>query len=252
MAGDPSPERVVPLMKTLVASGVDIIELGVPFSDPMADGPAIQRACERALSHQTSYAQVVGFVAEFRKSNTRTPVVLMGYLNPLEAIGYASAVGLAKKAGADGFLIVDMPPEEGSSLEKEVLRNHLDLIFLLAPTTPEARIRTICKAARGFIYYVSLRGVTGAGNLSCSEVVQRLAEIKCHTDLPVGVGFGIKDAAVAAEIAEHCDAIVVGSAIVRCIERYRDDWSQCEAAISTLLRSMRQAMDTATGAAGTA
>ncbi len=247
VAGDPSPERTVPLMETLVASGVDIIELGVPFSDPMADGPAIQRACERALSHKTSYAETVGFVADFRTSNARTPVVLMGYLNPLEAMGYESAVGLAKKAEADGFLIVDMPPEEGVSLVEEMLRNHLDPIFLLAPTTPETRIRTICKSARGFIYYVSLRGVTGAGNLSCPEIVQRLAEIKRHTHLPVGVGFGIKNAAVAAEISVHCDAIVVGSAIVQCIERHPDDWPRCQAEISTLLRSMRQAMDAATG-----
>ena len=242
-AGDPTPGATVPLMHAMVAAGVDIIELGVPFSDPMADGPVIQQACERALEHHTSLRHVLEMVREFREKNSDTPVVLMGYLNPVEVMGYADFARSAADAGVDGVLTVDLPPEEGHDLVAELRNNGIDPIFLIAPTTGPARIERICKAASGFVYYVSLKGVTGAATLDTNEVAAKVAEIKAVTDLPVGVGFGIRDAASAAAIAEVADAVVVGSALVRRIAENASDEDAMQRKVAGLLSAMRVAMD---------
>ncbi len=217
-AGDPDPASCVPLMHALVAGGADIIELGVPFSDPMADGPVIQRASERALKHGVSLRDVISWVAEFRKSNEQTPVVLMGYANPIEAMGADNFVKAAKAAGADGVVVVDYPPEEAEQLVATLDGAGLDTIFLLSPTTSDARLKQVAQLGRGYLYYVSLKGVTGAANIDVADVAQRLARIRSHTKLPVGVGFGIRDGETARNIAQVADAVVIGSRLVQEIE----------------------------------
>jgi tryptophan synthase alpha chain len=217
-AGDPNAATTVPVMKSLVAAGADIVELGVPFSDPMADGPVIQRASERALAQGVGLADVLAIVAAFRGSDATTPVVLMGYANPIEAMGVEAFADRARAAGVDGVLVVDYPPEEAAEFAALLAARDLAPIFLLSPTTPEARIATVAALARGYVYYVSLKGVTGAGNLDAGEVGRKLAEIRRHVALPVGVGFGIRDAASAQAIAAHADAVVIGSRIIQEIE----------------------------------
>lgn len=217
-AGDPDPASTVPLMHALVAGGADIIELGVPFSDPMADGPTIQRSSERALVHGVSLRDVLSMVSEFRKSDQGTPVVLMGYANPIEAMGHEAFCQAAQAAGLDGVLTVDYPPEESADFAAQCAAVGLDPIYLLAPTTPEARVEAIGRQARGFIYYVSLKGVTGSANLDLTEVAAKLPAIRNHTGLPVGVGFGIRDAETARLVAGVADAVVIGSRIVQEIE----------------------------------
>ena len=242
-AGDPDPGDTVPLAHALVEAGANIIELGVPFSDPMADGPVIQRASERALAHHVSLHNVLEMVVEFRKKDHDTPVVLMGYLNPIEVMGYAEFARAAGEAGVDGVLTVDMPPEESEQLTRELVANNIDPIYLLAPTTDEARIKKICDAARGYVYYVSLKGVTGAASLDVGSVEEKLAQIRNQTDLPIGVGFGIKDASTAAAIANVADAVVVGSALINIIEQKMSHHAQMVEEVKTLVSSMRQAMD---------
>ncbi len=242
-AGDPDPEATVPVMHAAVAAGADLIELGVPFSDPMADGPVIQAACERALAHHTTLTRVLEMVARFRETDPDTPVVLMGYLNPVEAMGYGCFATAAGQAGVDGVLTVDMPPEESAALEQALAEQGLDPIFLIAPTTSPARISRICASARGFVYYVSLKGVTGAANLDVDAVAHKLREIRAVTDLPVGVGFGIRDAADAARIAALADAVVVGSALVRRVGSHAGDPQGAVREVSALLADMRRAMD---------
>jgi tryptophan synthase alpha chain len=242
-AGDPNPDVTVPLMHALVEAGADIIELGVPFSDPMADGPVIQRASERALVHHTSLHDVIDMVRSFRERNQTTPVVLMGYLNPLEVMGYEVFAQAAADAGIDGVLTVDIPPEEAGVFVPAMKARGIDPIFLLAPTSHRARIERIVGAASGFVYYVSLKGVTGAANLSLDSVREKLAEIRSCTDLPVGVGFGIKDPQTAAAMSEFADAVVVGSALVSRLESNLDDPQKGIAEIKTLLSEMRVAMD---------
>lgn len=242
-AGDPSPDFTVPLMHAMVEAGADIIELGVPFSDPMADGPVIQRASERALEHHVSLHDVLDLVRRFRANDRETPVVLMGYLNPLEVMGYAAFADAAAEAGVDGVLTVDIPPEEAESFVPAVKARGIDPIFLLAPTSNRGRIQRITAAASGFVYYVSLKGVTGAANLSLDSVREKLVEIRSCTELPVGVGFGIKDAATAAAMATFADAVVVGSALVSRIEAHLDDPQAALAEIGSLLAEMRTAMD---------
>jgi tryptophan synthase alpha chain len=218
-AGDPAPANTVPLMHVLVEGGADILELGVPFSDPMADGPTIQRASERALKHGVGLRDVLAMVAEFRKVNANTPVVLMGYANPIEAMGWDAFCSAAVTAGVDGVLTVDYPPEESGEFAAKCAAAGLDNIYLLAPTTPEARVEAVAKHARGFIYYVSLKGVTGAASIDMSEVAARLPAIHAATGLPVGVGFGIRDAETARQVAAVADAVVIGSRIVQEIEQ---------------------------------
>lgn len=244
-AGDPDPQVTVPLMHALVTAGADILELGVPFSDPMADGPVIQAACERALRHHVSLHKVLEMVRAFRAEDAITPVVLMGYLNPIEAIGYESFADEAAAAGVDGILTVDLPPEEAHDLVQVLKTRALDPIFLIAPTSGSGRIRAITTAASGFVYYVSLKGVTGASTLDPATVQTKLSEIRSATDLPVGVGFGIKDGPTAGAIAGMADAVVVGSAIVRHFAEHADAPQAIEAAVTTLLREMRSAIDEA-------
>ncbi len=242
-AGDPRKEDTVPLMHTLVARGADILELGVPFSDPMADGPVIQRASERALVHHTSLHDVLEMVRAFRETDADTPVVLMGYLNPIEVMGYEDFAEAAAEAGVDGVLTVDIPPEEGAELLAALRARHIDPIYLLAPTSTPERIRSLTASASGFVYYVSLKGVTGAGNLDLEAVRAKLGEIRAVTELPVGVGFGIKDAATARAMGEIADAVVVGSAIVSLVERHASDPEAIREAVGCLVGEMRQAMD---------
>ena len=242
-AGDPHPSITVPLMQRMVAAGADIIELGVPFSDPMADGPTIQQAHERALLHNTSLRNILEMVTEFRQTNQTTPVVLMGYLNPIEIMGYETFAKAAQAAGVDGVLTVDLPPEEGMGVLPLFREHELDPIFLISPTTPTMRMQSVAEAGGGFIYYVSLKGVTGANTLDVAQVAARLAQIREHTDLPLGVGFGIKDAATAAAVAQVADAVVVGSAIIKLIEAMPNDHATLMNNISSLLVSMRTAKD---------
>ncbi len=217
-AGDPSPAVTVPLLHALVTAGADVIELGVPFSDPMADGPVIQRASERALAQGVGLSDVLDMVATFRSADPATPLVLMGYANPIEVMGVARFAERARSAGVDGVIAVDYPPEEAGEYVAALTANGLSPIFLLSPTTPEARIIAVGRMARGYVYYVSLKGVTGAAHLDIAEVTGKLAEIRRHVALPVGVGFGIRDAASAQAIAAHADAVVIGSRIIEEIE----------------------------------
>lgn len=242
-AGDPTPTITVALMHRMVAAGADILELGVPFSDPMADGPVIQRACERALAAGTSLRDVLAMVAEFRQKDTRTPVVLMGYLNPVEMMGYQTFAQQAADQGVDGALTVDMPPEEAEPLAMACREYGLDPIFLVAPTSSDERIERACSLGSGFVYYVSLKGVTGANVLDIEDVAQHVAMIRRHTTLPVGVGFGIRDARSASEVAAIADAVVVGSALVRRIEQCLDTPEAIAEEVGTLLHGMRTAMD---------
>ena len=217
-AGDPDQAMTILLMHELVNVGADIIELGVPFSDPMADGPTIQRSYERALKHNISLENVLEIVAEFRKIDTETPVVLMGYANPIEAIGHQKFSVRAKECGVDGVLVVDYPPEECEEWLESLELNRMDAIFLLSPTTPERRIQQIAKRAKGFVYYVSLKGVTGSAHLDLNEVSNKLVDLRSHISIPIGVGFGIHDSVTARAVSELADAVVVGSRIMKEIE----------------------------------
>lgn len=245
-AGDPDIDTTLGLMHALVANGADIIELGFPFSDPSSDGPVIQRAVERALAGKTTLKDTLALVKRFRETNQETPVVLMGYLNPVEFMGYQLFTDRALDAGVDGVLIVDMPPEEAHDLHAILKRSDLDTIFLVAPTTTEARAEQICRESSGYVYYVSLKGVTGAAHLDIESVVSNLARLRRHTDLPLGVGFGIRDADSAARIARVADAVVVGSALVSRIaelkrgQRYSPQELQ---ELTALIADMRAAMD---------
>jgi len=244
-AGDPHPGMTVDLMHAVVSAGADLLELGVPFSDPMAEGPVIQAACERALAHDVSLEQVIGMVETFRRDDDRTPVILMGYLNPVEVMGYRVFADKAAAAGVDGVLIVDMPPEEAEGEPLAAFREAgLDLITLAAPTSDAERLQKIAAVCSGFLYYVSLKGVTGAASLDVGSVAEKLSEVRQYVPaLPVGVGFGIKDADSAAHIAQVADAVVVGSAIVQRIADHRDDDAAIRQAVTALLSDMRQAMD---------
>ena len=242
-AGDPHPQVTVGAMHEMVRAGASIIELGVPFSDPMADGPVIQKANERALKHGVSLTMVLNMVSEFRQKDNDTPVVLMGYLNPVEVMGYETFARAASDAGVDGLILVDLPPEEAQEVLPIFKEHELDLIFLLAPTSSEARMALIGRLASGFIYYVSIKGVTGAARAGADEVASKLALIRQHSELPIGIGFGIKDAQTAAEFAAIGDAVVVGSALVNRVEALATTPEQIPAALFEILAAMRSAMD---------
>ncbi|MES9956512.1 MAG: tryptophan synthase subunit alpha [Sedimenticola sp.] len=242
-AGDPNPQVTVPLMHAMVEAGADIIELGVPFSDPMADGPVIQRASERALEHKVSLRDVLEMVRSFRQKDADTPVILMGYLNPIEIMGYATFAEAAADAGVDGVLTVDIPPEESAELLEALRPRELDPIFLLAPTSTDERIKRICDAASGFVYYVSVKGITGAANLAVDEVAAKVAKIRSVTDLPVGVGFGIKNPETAQSVSRIADAVIVGSALVSRVEALAERPDEIAPALAELLSGMREAMD---------
>ncbi|KAB0600610.1 MAG: tryptophan synthase subunit alpha [Cupriavidus sp.] len=240
-AGDPEPGLTVALMHALVEGGADVIELGVPFSDPMADGPVIQRASERALAQGVSLTHVLGWVAEFRKTNATTPVVLMGYANPIERMGEDAFAKAAAAAGVDGVLVVDYPPEECESFAALMRTNGMDPIFLLAPTSTDARIEAVAKVASGYLYYVSLKGVTGSATLDLDSVAARLPLIKQHANLPVGVGFGIRDAQTARAIGGVADAVVIGSRLVQLLEDAPRD--QAVASLRSFIAGIREALD---------
>ena len=240
-AGDPNPGVTVPLMHALAKAGADVIELGVPFSDPMADGPVIQRSGERALKHRVGLEQVVSLVAEFRKKNAATPVVLMGYANPIEAMGLKPFVEAAQRAGVDGVLVVDYPPEESKDLAAMLRTHGIDMIFLLAPTSTEARIEQVARLASGYVYYVSLRGVTGAKHLDLEDVSAKLPAIRGKTRLPIGVGFGIRDGETARAVAQVADAVVIGSRIIQEMEQATPD--TCVEKGAAFLREIRGAID---------
>ena len=240
-AGDPHPSLTVPLMRALVEAGADIIELGVPFSDPMADGPVVQRAGERALKHGVGLSSVLSMVKEFRKSDGATPIVLMGYANPIEAMGVDKFVAAAKDAGVDGVIVVDYPPEECEQFAARARQAGMDPIFLLAPTSTEQRIQEVARVGSGYLYYVSLRGVTGAGHIDLADVAAHIPKIRAATQLPIGVGFGIRDAESARRVAQTADAVVIGSRIIQEIEDAGA--SQAVARVKALLRPIREALD---------
>ena len=243
-AGDPSPAQTVPVMHALERAGADVIELGVPFSDPMADGPVIQRSSERALKHGVSLHDVLAMVSQFRAAGGKAPVVLMGYANPIERMGLEKFVKGAEAAGVDGVLIVDYPPEESGPWLEALKKSSIDPIFLLSPTSTDARIDLVAKVARGYIYYVSLKGVTGASHIDTREVEAMIAKIRVHTKVPVGVGFGIRDGETAARVARVADAVVVGSRIVSELEKAADPAARA----AEVLAEFRAAMDAKAGA----
>jgi tryptophan synthase alpha chain len=245
-AGDPTPEWTVNLMHQLVESGADIIELGVPFSDPMADGPVIQKAVERALAHNVSLHDVLQMVADFRQTNTATPVVLMGYLNPVEAMGYDVFAREAAAVGVNGVLTVDMPPEESDAYLKDIESQGLEAIFLVSPTTPDARLDAVNEKGKGFVYYVSLKGVTGSKALDVEDVKHHVAHLREKVDLPVGIGFGIRDAESAYQMAKVGDAVIVGSALVSLIENMQGaPYEEVAQALADKMTIFREAIDRA-------
>jgi len=245
VAGDPATEITVPLLHALVAAGADMIELGVPFSDPMAEGPAIEAGHQRALAHHVNLTTVLDMVREFRQKDSQTPIVLMGYLNPFEKMGYQEFAQKAQQAGVDGVIVVDLPPEEASEWLQQLKQVQIDPIFLVAPTTTAERINMICQHASGYLYYVSLKGVTGSATLDVASVAQRLALLREHTTLPIAVGFGIQDAASAQAVAKVADAVIVGSALVKRIGALAQTPALICAQAPQLIKEMRAAMDTA-------
>tara|TARA_B110000037_G_C17118662_1_gene504824 strand:- start:2111 stop:2920 length:810 start_codon:yes stop_codon:yes gene_type:complete len=240
-AGDPHPSETVKLMNALVSSGADMIELGIPFSDPMADGPVIQRASERALSNGVGITATIKLVAEFRKENKDTPIILMGYANPIEAIGVDNFIDLIKDADIDGVITVDYPPEESSVFVSKLRKVDIDSIFLLSPTTDDDRIKLIVDQASGFLYYVSLKGVTGSSNIDIQQVADKVNNIQKHTNLPIAVGFGVRDAKTANEVASVSDAVVIGSRIVNEIENA--DSETLITKVNSLMTEIKSAID---------
>ncbi|MDE0055302.1 MAG: tryptophan synthase subunit alpha [Gammaproteobacteria bacterium] len=243
-AGDPSPEATVPALQALVRGGADIVELGVPFSDPEAEGPSIQRSSERALANGVTLASVLDMTREFRNWNDVTPVVLMGYLNSVMRMGYDTFACRARDAGVDGLIVVNLPPEEAAEAQQSLARQDLDLIFLVAPTTSLVRAVQISERASGFIYYVSLKGVTGARHLDTTDVERNVWSLRKVTDLPVQVGFGIRDAESARAVARVADGIVVGSKQVDVMGAPPDEPASNPAAPSARVAVLRKAIDT--------
>ena len=244
MAGDPDLETATKILKALPAAGADAIELGMPFSDPMADGPVVQRASERALAQHVGLVDVLDVTSAFRARDATTPIVLMGYANPIEAMGTTAFAERARVAGVDGVIVVDYPPEEAGEFAALLRARDIAPIFLIAPTTPVWRIERIAAMAAGYVYYVSLKGVTGAGHLDTGEVARKLDEIRQHLSLPVGVGFGIRDAASARAIAAHAEAIVIGSRIITEIESGAP--SEAASRAGAFVGTIRRALDART------
>jgi tryptophan synthase alpha chain len=240
-AGDPQPSLTVPLMRGLVEAGADILELGVPFSDPMADGPVIQRSGERALKNGVGLKDVLRMVSEFRRTDRETPIVLMGYANPIEAMGTEQFLSTARDAGVDGVIVVDYPPEECVEFAERAKASGIDPIFLLAPTSTDRRVDDVARYGSGYLYYVSLRGVTGAGHLDVDEVATRIPRIRAATSLPIGVGFGIRDAESARRVAQTADAVVIGSRVIQEIEAAGADHAVSR--VKAFLKPIRQALD---------
>ena len=242
-AGDPERSATVPAMHALVAGGADVIEVGVPFSDPEAEGPAIQKSSERALKAGTRMLDVLQMVRVFRERDSETPVLLMGYLNSVERMGYRTFVDAAAAAGVDGIIIVNLPPEESGDLRRLLRERDLDLVFLIAPTTTPERIGLIAQQASGFIYYVALKGVTGATHLRVDGIAGQIERIRAHTRLPVMIGFGIKDGASARMVAPLADGVVLGSALVTTMERYGNEPGLIAPALAEQVQEIRTAID---------
>ena len=240
-AGDPIPEATVDVMLAMAKAGADVIELGVPFSDPMADGPVIQKASERALAKGIGMSQVLSDVRGFRARDARTPVVLMGYANPIERYGVERFIADATTAGVDGVLVVDYPPEEAESFARQLQAAGLDPIFLLAPTSTDERMAAVGRIASGYVYYVSLKGVTGAGHLDTAAVAAMLPRIRAQVSVPIGVGFGIRDAASAQAVARVADAVVIGSRLVQLLETQKRD--TVAPAAAAFIAEIRTALD---------
>jgi len=240
-AGDPTTEHTVPAMHALVEGGVDILEVGVPFSDPEAEGPAIQASSERALANGVTMHKVLGLIEEFRQTDPSTPVVIMGYLNSLLAM--SDFAERAQRAGVDGVIMVNLPPEAAGSIQADLNAHEIDLIYLVAPTTTDERARMILSKASGFVYYVSLKGITGADHLNTDEVAQRLHELRKMSDLPMCVGFGIKDADTAARVAEFADGVVVGSALVNLLAAHQQDVASGARALCAAAVALREGVD---------
>ena len=243
IAGDSGLENTLTVMHTLVKRGADVIELGVPFSDPMADGKVIQGSHERAIRQNIILSDVLGLVKQFKSTNTKTAVVLMGYANPIEVFGYQNFSDNAKKSGVDGVLVVDMPPEESRPLKSALNANQIDLIFLVAPTTTNKRLALLANQVSGFVYFVALKGVTGAGNFNVSSVKKQLNRIRQYIDLPIGVGFGIKNAQTAQSVAPIADGVIVGSSLVSLIGKHQNDKQKMLASISHLSSQISQSLD---------
>lgn len=247
VAGDPNPQMTVPVMHALVDAGADVIELGMPFSDPFADGPVNQRGAERAIAGGMTLPKVLDAVAEFRTEDGETPVVLMGYLNPVIAMGEEAFCAKAKAAGVDGLLLVDMPPEEEGGLVQAAKTLGLDLIYLAAPTTTDQRMRVIGDATSGYLYYVSLKGVTGSSKLNTAEVSEKIESMRAQVSVPICVGFGIRTPEDAAAISRVADGIIVGTVLVSAAEDLAHQPDQVPAALARILKPMRQAMDELNG-----
>jgi tryptophan synthase alpha chain len=239
--GDPHADGTAAILRAMAASGADIIELGIPFSDPMADGPVIQKASERALARGIGMAQVLAAVRDFRAADAETPIVLMGYANPIERYGVERFADAAAAAGVDGVLVVDYPPEECQAFAALLEARGIDPIFLVAPTSSDARIAAVAEVARGYVYHVSLKGVTGAGHFDIAAVAAMIPRIRAHVKLPIGVGFGIRDAATARAVAEVADAVVIGSALVQLLEGTTPD--EAPAAAGRFIAGVRAALD---------
>lgn len=241
-AGYPTPQLTVPMMHCLVENGADVIELGMPFSDPMADGPVIQKASEAAIKQGVDLRKTLTMVAEFRETNEQTPVVLMGYLNPVESMGYEVFIKDAAKAGVNAVLLVDSPPEESAELQNQLRKHHLQQIFLVAPTTSHARQQLICQQAAGFIYYVALKGVTGSADLNPETVNSHIQQLKQLSELPIVVGFGVKDASSAVAVAAEADGVVIGSALIKALEGSQDTQETLQK-VADFMCPIRNALD---------
>lgn len=247
-AGFPDPEATLPVLHAMVAAGADAIELGVPFSDPMADGPVIQHANEVALAHRVGLRAALEMLREFRAQDARTPVVLMGYANPIERMGVERFLDEAGAAGVDGLIVVDYPPEESKVFAARAREHGIDPIFLLAPTSDDARIAMVAEQARGYVYYVSLKGTTGAGHIDTEEVARKVSHIKRATSLPVGVGFGIRDGATARAVAREADAVIIGSRTIQVLEEGPREGAV--ARVSAFIADIRRALDETQGQGG--
>lgn len=248
MAGDPTPDSFVGLLHKLVEHGADMIEVGLPFSDPMADGPTVALAGERALAGGTSTRKAIAMVKEFRKTNTTTPIILMGYLNPIEIIGYDAFIDICQDAGVDGVLVVDLPPAESGTFVQRLAEHDMNKIFLLSPTTLPERRKQVMTHCGGYIYYVSLKGVTGSASLDTAEVGKQVQAIKSETDLPICVGFGIRDGKSAAAIGQFADGVIVGSELVKHFKGLDSSSSDADITaaqdnIMSKMDELRQALD---------
>ena len=246
VCGDPDLNTTLKIMHSMVKNGVDLIEVGIPFTDPIADGPVIQKGIERALKNKVSLTDVFDLVEKFRKEDKKTPIVLMGYLNPIENMGYRKFSKLAKSKGVDGILIVDLPPEESLVINKELIRNNLSQIFLASPTTEDKRLKSIIEYSSGYLYYVSLKGITGSSLVDFQPIKKRIKMIKKLSDnkIPVSVGFGIKTAETARKISLFSDGIIIGSSIVELIEKNQHNKAVMHKKIIKFIKSIRSSLGT--------